>query len=148
MRYLFSDHNLLDVLHKLATNKKSGYERESAAIAFQSLAVVIGPPIAPLLLPSLPILFDLYMDKGDVVRVAATAAVKSILKLFPPESTRIVFRKLEEILENGKWRSKIGVLDALKGFVNTAREAVATELGTVLPKVEAAMHDTKQEVST
>ena len=148
MRSLFSDHNLLDVLHKLATNKKSGYERESAAIAFQSLAVVIGPPIAPLLLPSLPILFDLYMDKGDVVRIAATAAVKSILKLFPPESTRIVFRKLEEILENSKWRSKIGVLDALKSFVNTAREAVATELGTVLPKVEAAMHDTKQEVST
>jgi len=87
------------------------------------------------------------MDKGEVVRIAATAAVKSILKLLPPESTRIVFRNLEEILDKGKWRTKVGVLDALKSFVNVARDAVATELGNVLPKVEAAMHDTKQEAS-
>jgi elongation factor 3 len=143
----FSDHGVIDTLHTLATNKKSGYERESAAVAFHSLAKILGPQIAPLLLPSLPILFDLYMDKGEVVRIAATAAVKSILKLLPPESTRIVFRNLEEILDKGKWRTKVGVLDALKSFVNVARDAVATELGNVLPKVEAAMHDTKQEAS-
>ena len=87
------------------------------------------------------------MDKGDVVRIAATAAVKSILKLFPPETTRIIFRCLETILTNGKWRTKVGVLDALKSFVNSARDEVAAELGNVLPKVEAAMHDTKQEAS-
>jgi elongation factor 3 len=137
----------LKTLHAFATNKKSGYERESAAIAFQSLATVLGPAIAPLVLPSLPVLFDLYMDKGDVVRAAAASAVKSILKLFPPESTGIVFRSLEAILDNGKWRTKIGVLDAFKIFVNSARDAVAAELGDVLPKVEAAMHDTKQEVN-
>ncbi|KAF5380589.1 hypothetical protein D9615_004611 [Tricholomella constricta] len=142
------DNDVLKTLHSFATNKKSGYERESAAIAFQSIANILGAPIAPLLLPSLPILFDLYMDKGDVVRLAATAAVKAILKLFPPESTRIVFDTLVGILEAGKWRTKVGVLDALKSFVTPARDAVAAELGTLLPKVESAMHDTKQEVST
>jgi elongation factor 3 len=86
------------------------------------------------------------MDKGEVVRIAASSAVKAILKLFPPESTRIVFKNLEGILANGKWRTKVGVLDALKSFANTARDEVANELGDVLPKVEAAMHDTKQEV--
>ena len=86
------------------------------------------------------------MDKGDVVRAAATAACKAILKLFPPESTRIVFRSLEEILDKGKWRTKVGVLDAMKGFVANARDAVAEQLGVTLPKVEAAMHDTKAEV--
>lgn len=134
-------------MHEFATNKKSGYERESAAIAFQSLATILGAPVAPLLLPSLPVIFDLYMDKGDVVRAAAFSAVKSILKLFPPESIRILFRHLERILEAGKWRVKVGVLDAFKSFVTSARDAVAAELGTVLPKVEAAMHDTKQEAS-
>jgi elongation factor 3 len=134
-------------LYAFATNKKSGYERESAAIAFQSLATVLGAPVAPLLLPSLPVIFDLYMDKGDVVRAAAFSAVKSILKLFPPESIRILFRHLECILEAGKWRVKVGVLDAFRSFVASARDAVAAELGTVLPKVEAAMHDTKQEAS-
>ncbi|KAG6866734.1 hypothetical protein C0991_011393 [Blastosporella zonata] len=143
-----NDSDVLTTLNAFATNKKSGYERESAAIAFTSLATILGAPIAPLVLPSLSVLFDLYMDKGDVVRAAASAAVKAILKLFPPESTRIVFDTLVAILETGKWRTKVGVLDALKTFVSSARDAVAAELGTLLPKVESAMHDTKQEVSS
>jgi hypothetical protein len=141
-----SDHNVLATLQAFATNKKSGYERESAAIAFQSLATTFGPSIGPILLPYLSVIMDLYMDKGEVVRIAATAAVKSTLKLFPPESTRVIFRSLENILANGKWRTKIGALDGLKSFVAHAKDAVAAELGNVLPKVEAAMHDTKQEV--
>jgi elongation factor 3 len=53
---------------------------------------------------------------------------------------------LEDILEKGKWRTKVGALDAMKIFVSQARDAVAADLGQVLPKVESAMHDTKQEV--
>ncbi|CCM01472.1 uncharacterized protein FIBRA_03526 [Fibroporia radiculosa] len=143
-----SDAHILTTLHSFATNKKSGYERESAAVAFQSMGTTIGSPVAPLLLPSLPVLFELYMDKGDVVRSAASAAVKSILKHFPPESTRVVFRALEDILENGKWRTKVGVLDAIRSFTTSAKDAVANELGNTIPKVEIAMHDTKQEVSS
>lgn len=142
-----SDENILTTLEQFATNKKSGYERESAAIAFHSFATVLGAPCAPLFLKSLPVLFDLYMDKGEVVRAAAASATKAILKLFPPESTRIVFRTLEDILDKGKWRTKVGVLDAMKAFVNSARDAVANELGTTIPKIESAMHDTKSEVS-
>ncbi|OBZ68188.1 mRNA export factor elf1 [Grifola frondosa] len=143
-----TDNGILSALHDFATNKKSGFERESAPIAFQSLVTVLGAPVVPLLLPSLPVLYELYMDKGDVVRSAATSATKSILKLFPPEATGIVFRTLEDILEKGKWKTKVGVLDAMKSFVTSARDAVANELGAILPKVEAAMHDTKQEVSS
>ena len=142
------DDHVLKTLQGFATNKKSGYERESAAICYNSLATILGAAVAPIMLPSLSILFDLYMDKGDVVRTAASSAVKTILKLFPPESTRIVFRTLESILENGKWRSKVGVLESFKLFVTSARDYVALELGNLLPKVEAAMHNTKQEVSS
>ncbi|KAF7306093.1 hypothetical protein HMN09_00764400 [Mycena chlorophos] len=141
------DMGVIQALHGFATNKKSGYERESAPIAFQSLASVLGAPVAPILLPSLSVIFELYMDKGDVVRTAATAAVKAILKLFPPEATRVVFRELENILSNGKWKTKVGVLDAFRSFAATAKDAVGAELATVLPKIEGAMHDTKQEVS-
>ena len=115
-------------------------------MAFQSLATVLGTPSAPLLLSSLPIIFELYMDKGDVVRTAAASAAKAIMKLFPPEATSVVFRPLEDIVDKGKWRSKVGALDAMKSFVNSAKEAVANELGNTIPKVEAAMHDTKAEV--
>ena len=142
-----SDHDVLHILHTFATNKKSGYEHESAAIAFQSLSTILGPPVAPLLLPSLPVLFELLMDKGDVVRAGASTAIKTILKSFPRESTRVVFRALESILENGKWRTKVAALDGFKGFVNTARDEVASELAHILPKIEHAMHDTKSEAS-
>ncbi|KIK67175.1 hypothetical protein GYMLUDRAFT_37228 [Collybiopsis luxurians FD-317 M1] len=141
------EHGILKTLHSFATNKKSGYERESAAVAFHSFANILGAPIAPLLIPSLPVLFDLYMDKGEVVRIAASSAVKAILKLFPPEATRIVFRTLEPIVESGKWKTKVGGLDAIRGFVVSAKDEVAAELVQVLPKVENAMHDTKSEVS-
>jgi elongation factor 3 len=92
------------------------------------------------------VLYELYMDKGDVVRIAATSATKAIIKLFPPESTRLIFRNLEEILDKAKWKGKVGILDALKSFVPTAKAQVADQLGETLPKVEAAMHDTKSEV--
>lgn len=137
---------MISSLNAFALNKKSGYERESAAFGFQSLPVVLGAPSAPFLLSSLPVLFDLYSDKGDVVRVAAAAATKAILQLFPPEATRTVFKALVDILEKGKWQTKVGALEALKNFVATAKESVADELGHILPKVELAMHDTKKEV--
>lgn len=115
-------------------------------MGFQYLASVLGTPSGPILLPFLPILMELYMDKGDVVRIAATAASKTILKLFPPESTRLVLQQLEDILEKGKWKTKVGALDAVRSFVDRAKEQVANELGNILPKVELAMHDTKPEV--
>ncbi|KAH8993307.1 P-loop containing nucleoside triphosphate hydrolase protein [Lactarius hatsudake] len=139
---------VIETTHRFATNKTSGYERESAAMAFQSFAAVLGPPAAPVLMPSLPILFDLYMDKGEVVRQAAAGATKAILKLFPPESTHLVFKTLEGIIENGKWRTKAAALDAMRTFVSGAEEAVATELAAILPPVTAAMHDTKNEVTS
>ncbi|KAF8577311.1 hypothetical protein K439DRAFT_1639807 [Ramaria rubella] len=142
------DAHILDTLHAFALNKKSGYERESAAVGLHSLASVLGAPAAPVLLHSLPTLYDLYMDKGDVVRNASVEAVKTILKLFPPESAGLVFRILETVVEKGKWKAKVGALDGLKSFVKPARENVASELGSTLPKVEIALHDTKQEVSS
>jgi elongation factor 3 len=87
------------------------------------------------------------MDKGDVVRVAATSAVKSIMKLCSPETVPVIFKHLKEILQAGKWKTKVGVLDSLKGFTTIASEEVGNELVNILPAVENAMHDTKQEVS-
>ena len=105
IKFFFSHEKVIETMHKFATNKTSGYERESAAMAFQSFSAVLGPPVAPVLMSSLPTLFDLYMDKGEVVRQAAAGATKSILKLFPPESTRIVFKTLEGVIEKaGKLR--------------------------------------------
>lgn len=143
---MISDHHVLDTLQAFATNKKSGYERESAAIAYKSFADVLGPPIAPLLLPSFTVLYDLLMDKGDVVRSAASSAIKAIIKSFPPEATPVVYRALEDVVRDGKWKSKVGAMDSIKSFVSIAPDFVGEELVNVLPVIEGAMHDTKAEV--
>ncbi|ESK96628.1 mrna export factor elf1 [Moniliophthora roreri MCA 2997] len=141
--------NIIQTMHSFATNKKSGYERESAAIAFQSLANILGKPSLPHLLSSIPVLYELHNDKGEVVRTAANTAVKAIMKLVPPEATRVIFQILINVVSTSKnWKAKVGALDTMRGFVSSAKDQVAEELGRILPKVENAMHDTKSEVSS
>jgi elongation factor 3 len=102
-------------------------------MAFHSFADTFGVGSGPILLLSLPTIMELYMDKGEVVRIAAIDATKAILRLFPPESMRLVLRTLEDILAKGKWRTKVGVLDAMRSISASARDAVAAELGELLP---------------
>jgi elongation factor 3 len=150
-----SDEKVLSELHTFAANKKSGYERESAAVGIHALATHLRAPAGPLLLPSLPVLLDLYSDKGDVVRLAATAAVRAIVALFPPEATRVVLKELLGVIgaDGGKWKTKAGALEAVRRWVEEKSkkaeraEYIAAELGNILPTVEGAMHDTKSEVS-
>ncbi|CAE6422760.1 unnamed protein product [Rhizoctonia solani] len=150
------DEKVLSQLHAFAANKKSGYERESAAVGLHSLATHLKAAAGPLLLASLPVLLELYSDKGDVVRIAATSAVRAILALFPPEATRAVLRELLAVVSGeggGKWKTKAGALDSVRRWVEEKSkkaeraEYIAAELGEILPTVENAMHDTKSEVS-
>ncbi|KAG9125239.1 hypothetical protein FRC07_008439 [Ceratobasidium sp. 392] len=150
-----ADEKVLTQLHAFAANKKSGYERESAAVGIHALATHLKSPVGPLLLPSLPVLLDLYSDKGDVVRLAATAAVRAIVGLFPPEATKIILKELLGVVggDGGKWKTKVGALDSVRRWVEEKSkkaeraEYIAAELGDILPTVENTMHDTKSEVS-
>ncbi|KAG8939841.1 hypothetical protein FRC03_005950, partial [Tulasnella sp. 419] len=148
-----SDFGVLKTLDAFSVNKKSGYERESGAVGYHSLAAILGPPVQPLLLPSLPVLLDLYSDKGDVVRSAALGAVKAITSLTPVEGIQPVMeRYAAELKANSKWKSKIGCLKEMARLVDLrgaeGKEEVANLLGTILPWVEESMHDTKSEVSS
>ncbi|KAF8748477.1 Chromo (CHRromatin Organization MOdifier) domain [Rhizoctonia solani] len=132
------DEKVLEQLHTFAANKKSGYERESAAVGLHALATHLKAGVGPLLLASLPVLLDLYSDKGDVVRLAATSAV-------------LIGRRQWR----GWWKmeNKAGALDTIRRWVEEKSkkaeraEYIAAELGIILPTVENAMHDTKSEVS-
>jgi elongation factor 3 len=48
------------------------------------------------------------MDKGEIVLPAGVAATKEIFRLLSssPESIRLVFKALEDVIENGEWRKK------------------------------------------
>lgn len=133
-------------------DKKSGFAREGAAIGVKALCQSLGPAALPLLLSTLPDLLELLSDKGDVVRVAANSAIKALISLAPVEAIESVMQVLSINLRAcAKWKGKVGCLKAmgalLDGKGDEEKEEIAQMLGVLLPLVEDAMHDTKQEVS-
>lgn len=147
------DGGVLHSLEAFAYNKKSGYERESAAVGYHSLVTALGPSSLPLLLPSLPVLLELLSDKGDVVRTGANSAIRALISLTPVQAIPSVIDILaSELVSNGKWKAKVGCLKEIARLTDlrgdAGREEVAQILGTLLPIIEKSMHDTKAEVAT
>ncbi len=124
-------------------------EREGAGVLTDRLAKSFGEGCEGLLLPLVPTLLGVLMDKTQSIRTAAQSAVNSIVKLAAPEGMRQILAMLQEVLnENKGWRTKVGTLKAMEAAVRPGSEEwVALELSHIIPAVEAAMHDTKTEVS-
>ena len=147
---------IADSLIKASKNKKSGYEREAAAIGLDAIFVKAGGKNAPnplgaepWLLSTLPAILDLYADKGEVVREAAEAAVSSLFSLIPPEATQELLEAIYQVLDSGsaKWQAKVGALKLLGRLSGSASEQVGEQLVELIPHITNAMHETKAEVS-
>ncbi|EJD53090.1 hypothetical protein AURDEDRAFT_110861 [Auricularia subglabra TFB-10046 SS5] len=148
-----TDGRVLETLHAYATDKKSGFAREGAAIGVKALCQCLGPPALPLLLSTVPDLLELLSDKGDVVRTAANGAIKALISLTPVEAIDTVMHVLSANLKACKqWKGKVGCLKAMGMLVDgkgeEEKDEIAQMLGILLPLVEHAMHDTKQEVAS
>lgn len=128
---------------------KSGYERESAPVLVERVCKSLGTGVEGVFIPVIPSLLSLAMDKGQPVRSAVNTAMNSLIKASAPEGSRSLLETLCRVLDEAKgWRTKVAALKAMEGTVKQgAEEWVAAELGRVIPFVEAAMHDTKAEVS-
>ena len=142
------DAKIVDVV-LIWAGSKSGYERESAPVLVERICRSLGTGVEGVFLPLIPALLGLAMDKGQPVRSAVTSAINAIIKVTPPEGTRVMLDTLCKVLDEAKgWRTKVSALKAIEGLVRPgAEEWVAFELGHAIPHVEHAMHDTKQEVS-
>ncbi|KAL7419117.1 [NU+] prion formation protein 1 [Cryptotrichosporon argae] len=131
------------------SGSKSGFERESAAVLVERVCRSLGTGVEGVFVPLIPALLALSMDKGQPVRSAVSSALKALLKITTPEAARVLLDTLCRALDESKgWRSKVAALKAIEELVRPgAEDWVAAELGHVIPYVEAAMHDTKAEVS-
>ncbi|KAK0540407.1 [NU+] prion formation protein 1 [Tilletia horrida] len=147
---------VLDSLLKATRNKKSGYEREAAAVGLGAIFSKVGgknspSPLGaePWLLTTLPALLDLYADKGDVVKDAAQSAVTALFALPPPEAVPEFLSVLYTVLESSasKWQSKVAVLKLISRTAERASEQVGEQLVELIPQLTNAMHDTKAEIS-
>ncbi|TIA92083.1 hypothetical protein E3P81_01676 [Wallemia ichthyophaga] len=150
---------LSDVVQKLlksATNKKSGDERQSACIAFLSLfkrAKVHGG-LEVFYIGTLPTLLDLVADKGEAVKDAAQSAIDALISLVNPYSITSLLENIWSLTSSSsaKWKSKSMALQIITKLVKSGgplwRGRFAEHLGEIVPHLEAAMHDTKSEVSS
>lgn len=140
--------NILGNLEQEAKNKKSGLAREGALIGLCAFAEVIGRPSDPFMLPLLPLILDLYADKGVVVQDAAARAAVAIMGIMPSQSAPIVLPTLFQCISGPgkKWQTKVGALQLLADLSNASPIQVGIALPEIIPIVKDCLSDTKQEV--
>lgn len=148
---------IIPSLIKAARNKRNGYEREAAAIGLSAIFTKVAgknspSPLGaePWLLPqTLPVLLDLYADKGDVVVEAAQTAVSYLLALPPAEAVPEVLETLYSVLESSssKWQTKVGALKIIGKLADSRDEQIGEQLPMLIPYLTNAMHETKAEIS-
>lgn len=141
--------NILGNLEQEAKNKKSGLAREGALIGLCALAEVIGRPSEPFMLPLLPLILELYADKGVVVQDAAARAAVAIMGIMPSQSAPIVLPILFQCISGPgkKWQTKVGALQLLADLSNASPIQVGIALPEIIPIVKDCLSDTKQEVA-
>jgi elongation factor 3 len=140
--------NILATLEAEATNKKSGLAREGALIGICALAEVVGRPIEPYFTPMLPMILDLYADKGPVVQEAAARAAAAIMAIMPSQSAPLVLPILLQCISapGKKWQAKVGALQLLADLSNASPIQVGVALPEIIPVVKDCLLDTKSEV--
>ncbi|KAF8943837.1 hypothetical protein BGZ47_004984 [Haplosporangium gracile] len=141
--------NILADLEAECKNKKSGLAREGALIGICALADVLGRPSEPFLMPLLPLILDLYADKGPVVQDAASRAALAIMANMPSQSAPIVLPILFQSIggPGKKWQTKVGALQILADLSNASPIQVGIALPEIIPIVKDCLSDTKKEVA-
>ncbi|TIB93832.1 hypothetical protein E3Q10_01072 [Wallemia mellicola] len=146
---------VLQTLQTAATNKKSGYERESACIGLSSLfrRAKLHGGLEVFYIDTLPILLDLVADKGDVVKEAAQTAIDDLVALLNPFAIMTLLENAWSVTNSSsaKWKSKSTGLQIITKLVKSGgplwRARFSEHLGEMVPHLETAMHDTKSEVA-
>ena len=168
------EYGILAEIKKAAADKKSGAKRESAMILLGAL-VERFPPAQPLsevvfLLQETGCItwaLDALADKGAVVRESAEYALDALYKNLKPESKVVgLLPVLTQYLgkRSGKWQGTVGAYGYMEKMANDAkmgmggkeeekikdvlRESMGRKLASLIPVVEAGMHDLKSEAST
>lgn len=157
---------LLPLVSKAASDKKSGTRRESAMIiygAFYEGLLIKCPATEPLLVQqTLQPVFDGLADKGAVVRESSQYAIDAMFGLLrQPALVSGYLKALENYVKNpnAKFQGKVAALGCISKVAEKAikaydelgdvfiRDVMGREMEALIPVVENAMHDMKNDVS-
>lgn len=168
----FRKYGILEAIKKAAADKKNGARRESAMLLLGALferfpltqkisevafLVQDGGIITPAL--------DALADKGAVVKESAKYALDALFSNLIPESMVVgLLPAISQYLgsRSGKWQGTVGAYEIIGRMADKAkmgmgskeeekvkevlRESMGKKLASLIPVVEAGMHDLKAEV--
>jgi elongation factor 3 len=157
--------DLLPTITKAANNKKDAGRRESAMIIYGAMyeSLLVKAPATEVLLvqETLATVLDGLADKEAFVRESAQYAIDAMFGLLKQPSLVSGFLKaLEDYVKKltGKFQGKVAALDAIAKLADKAikaydeqgeiflRDTMGRALDTLIPVVEYALLDMKNEV--
>jgi elongation factor 3 len=167
-----NSYGIIDEIRSAATDKKNGGRREGSMFLLGALFERFPPAQAMsevvFLLQHgdlLPLTIDLLADKTPAVREGAQYALDAIYTNLKPEARVIVLLPVLQTYlgkRSGKWQGTVGAYrlickmaeDSKMGMgtkdeeevKDVIREAMGKRLESLIPVVEAGMHDLKTEV--
>ena len=167
-----NSYGIIDEIRSAATDKKNGGRREGSMFLLGALferfppAQAMSEVVFLLQHPDLlPLTIDLLADKTPAVREGAQYALDAIYTNLKPEARVIVLLPVLQTYlgkRSGKWQGTVGAYglickmadDSKMGMgtkdeeevKDVIREAMGKRLESLIPVVEAGMHDLKSEV--
>ncbi|KAI8907225.1 P-loop containing nucleoside triphosphate hydrolase protein [Gorgonomyces haynaldii] len=138
---------VLEALAQCTQNKKLDSVRQGAMLAYKELALALGHPAEPYLVPELTNILAGYGDKQADVREAAAGAGEALMALPGRFAVNVLVPVLLENLTNEKkWQTKIAALKFLSNLTKTSASQVQLCLPLIIPVVSDVMWATKPEV--
>ena len=141
----FVKFGVLERFDDIINNKKASVvERGSVLMALEGLSAVLKSTLEPYLPELVPFVLDCYADSQLMTQAQST--IKTMVSGLSARGVRSVLPLLTFSLEDSKWKTKIGAIEALGKIAFCAPHQLSTSLPDVVPQVIKAFSDTHPEV--
>ena len=140
------EYRIMITLNSALDNKKEVHQRESAMLAYELLATVLGRLFEPYVIQIVPQLLTGFADGNADVRDAALAAAKACFASLSSYGVKKVLPTLLDGLDEDQWRSKKGACDTLGAMAYLDPQQLAQSLPEIIPPLTAVLNDSHKEV--
>jgi hypothetical protein len=143
---VLKEYRILIQLSSMLENKKEIHQRESAMLAYELLATILGRLFEPYVIQIVPQLLTGFGDGNANVRDAALAAAKACFSSLSSYGVKKILPTLLDGLEEDQWRSKKGACDTLGAMAYLDPQQLAQSLPEIIPPLTAVLNDSHKEV--
>jgi len=140
------EYRIMITLNSALENKKEIHQRESAMLAYELLATVLGRLFEPYVIQIVPQLLTGFADGNADVRDAALAAAKACFASLSSFGVKQILPTLLDGLDEDQWRSKKGACDTLGAMAYLDPQQLAQSLPEIIPPLTAVLNDSHKEV--